>query len=120
MKKFLTLIVAAAAACIAVPNAEARPKHAGHTYVSGRSACGCVVYSQRFISYYDHCGHPVYSVRALPVNHRCRPTVHHPKYRTKHVHPKPGYYRNERGISISFGSHHSSHGSHHSKNGHRR
>ena len=110
MKKFLTLLIVSAAAFIAAPKAEARPPHPGHTYVSGRTSCGCVVYSQKFIAYYDHCGRPVYSVRALPVTHRCRPPVHYhqsrcqPQYRTQYVQPQPGYYRNNRGISISFGN----------------
>ena len=81
MKKFLTLIIIAAATFAAAPKADARPHHPGHTYVSGRTSCGCPVYSQRFIAYYDHCGHPVYSVRTLPVTHRCRRVVHHqPQY----------------------------------------
>ncbi|MGB6223498.1 hypothetical protein [Haloferula sp.] len=104
MKKFLTLIIIAAAAFVATPNAEARPYHAGHTYVSGRSSCGCPVYSQRFIAYYDQCGRPIYSVRRLPITHRCRPKAYY--------HPQPRrvshgvHYSNNRGVY--FNSHPSS------------
>ena len=94
MKKLLTLLIVAAAAFVAAPKAEARPPHAGHTYVSGRSSCGCVVYSQRFIAYYDHCGRPVYSVRALPVTHRCRHAV---QYRRAQYRPHYSYPSRSRG-----------------------
>lgn len=84
MKKFLTLMIIAAATIAAVPRAEARPRYSGNKYVSGRTSCGCPVYTQRHISYHDHCGHPVYQYRRLPVIHRCRPPV---RYRSTYRYP---------------------------------
>ncbi|MEP4077791.1 hypothetical protein [Haloferula sp.] len=117
MKKLLTLMIVAAAAFIAVPQAEARPGVHG-AYVSSRTSCGCAVYTQRYISYYDRCGHPVYKYRRLPISHRCRTTVyHHPKQRTiyqpRYVSPTRSYsYGTSRGRSYSSSSNRSSYSSH--------
>jgi len=45
------------------------------TSVSRYLSCGCPVYSQRYISYIDPYGYPVYDYRVLAVNHVCRPVV---------------------------------------------
>lgn len=73
MKKILTLITIAAATFIAAPQAKADHAHGTSTYVSGRTSCGCQVYTQRYVAYYDRCGNPVFSYRTLPVSHHCRP-----------------------------------------------
>jgi len=51
--------------------ADAQYYGGGSTYVSGRAACGCPVYTQRYVAHYNHCGQPVYRYRTLPVRHNC-------------------------------------------------
>lgn len=113
MKKFLTLMIIAATTFAVTTNAEARPRYHGHTYVSGRTSCGCPVYSQRYVARYDRCGTPVFSVRRLPQAHRCRtavrPRVHYrystPRtvYRSQRSHYQP-YYGKSRGHGRGYSS----------------
>ncbi len=78
MKNLFALLTVIGAGFVAAPDAEARPYcNSGHTYVSHRTSCGCPVYKQSYIAYYDHCGNPVWRTRVLPVNHQCRHNVHY-------------------------------------------
>ena len=52
--------------------ADAQYYSGGSSYVSGRASCGCPVYTQRYVAYYNHCGQPVYRYRTLPIRHSCR------------------------------------------------
>lgn len=74
MKNLFALLTVIGAGFIAAPDAEARPGcNNGHTYVSHYTSCGCPVYVQRYVAYYDRCsGRPIYRTRTLSVNHRCR------------------------------------------------
>ena len=100
MKKLLTFMIIAATAFIAVPKAEARPG-SHHSYVSGRTSCGCPIYTQRYIAYYDGCGHPVYRTRSLPVSHRCRTTVHRQAYPHHRSTRSSVRYHHSRGASYN-------------------
>lgn len=74
MKNLFALLTVIGTGFIAAPEAEARPGcNSGHTYVSHHTSCGCPVYVQRYVAYYDQCtGRPIYRTRTLSVNHRCR------------------------------------------------
>jgi hypothetical protein len=74
MKNLFALLTVIGAGFIAAPDAEARPGcNSSHTYVSHYTSCGCPVYVQRYVAYYDRCtGRPIYRTRTLSVNHRCR------------------------------------------------
>ena len=55
------------------PQADAGGYYGGNrSYVSSRAHCGCPIYSQRYVAYYNRCGQPVYRVRNMPVRHSCR------------------------------------------------
>ncbi|MEM1084015.1 MAG: hypothetical protein AAGI48_07805 [Verrucomicrobiota bacterium] len=110
MKTFLTLLIAVAATFATAGTADAGPRYHGHTYVSGRTSCGCPVYSQRFVAYYDRCGTPVYSVRRLPAVHRCRgkarARVYYNHVPRRTYSQSRTYYRNGYGRTHSRGYRH--------------
>ncbi len=91
--RFLCSLLAATLAFAFAPKAEAQYRSARHqhTYVSNHRPCGCAVYTQRFVRYYDRCGRPVFGHRVLPVRHNCRPAYaaprhYHPRARARAVH----------------------------------
>lgn len=76
----LTVATAALTWFGAASTASARPHHHGGgyaptTFVSSYGRCGCAVYQQRYVAFYDGYGRPVWRVRTMPVSHRCRPAV---------------------------------------------
>ncbi|MFC5050789.1 hypothetical protein ACFPK9_09195 [Rubritalea spongiae] len=82
MKTFkkITPIAALVAAMFAVApqQAEARGKghHHSHTYASGRTSCGCAIYTKRVVKGHDRHGRPVYAYYRQPVKHHCN-SVHY-------------------------------------------
>lgn len=101
MKKLIAIAIAAIATLIAIPNAEARPYGQRSVFVSGHSACGCPIYSKRYIAFYDRCDRPVYRTRLLPVRHQCRHSVRASRnhYRNEYVRSHR-YYNERRGLQI--------------------
>ena len=87
MKRILlTLVLPLLITTGLAPRAEAGRCYGGSsTYISGRTHCGCPIYSQRYVAYYTRCGQPVFQVRVLPVNHQCR-SRHYQPYRHGHGH----------------------------------
>lgn len=91
--RFLCSLLVATVAFALAPKADAQchsVRHQ-HTYVSNHRPCGCAVYQQRFVRYYDRCGRPIYGYRTLPVRHNCRPACivprhPHPRTRARTVH----------------------------------
>jgi hypothetical protein len=68
------------------PRAEASRCYGGtSTYVSGRTHCGCPIYTQRYVAYYNHCGQPVFRYRTLPVRHSCHRRSYHYRHGCKQV-----------------------------------
>lgn len=102
MKNLFALLTVIGAGFVAAPDAEARPygHHASHLVVSHHTSCGCPVYKQRYVAFYDRCGNPVFRYRILPVSHHCR-AVHHPRrgggYRPEVIHPRHGHGRHTSG-----------------------
>ncbi len=66
MKTILILLTIIGAQFIAAPNADAQTCSTQHTYVSGRTSCGCPIQTVRYIAYYDRCGYPIYRSRTQP------------------------------------------------------
>lgn len=93
MKNLFALLTVIGAGFIAAPDAEARPGcNSGHTYVSHYTNCGCPVYVQRYVAYYDRCsGRPIYRTRTLSVNHRCRSHHGHGYSQRGHGYSQHGY-----------------------------
>ena len=80
MKKLLTLLsVFATLFALAPMQAEARGHcNTGTTvYVSGRTSCGCPIYTKKVFRYYDCHGYPVYAYYRLPVKHTCQHRNNH-------------------------------------------
>ncbi|MCU0796460.1 MAG: hypothetical protein MUF31_11045 [Akkermansiaceae bacterium] len=106
MKNIIALLAAAFAAFASVNTAEAQ-SCGNRIYVTGRTSCGCPIYAERYVAYYDRCGNPVYQVRYVPVNHRCRPAAPpcrpaiRPIVRRVPVHPVP--YRPSHGWGRGVG-----------------
>lgn len=86
MKRLLSLIAVAAATLVAAPRAEAGHRTHASIYVTARTSCGCPVYAQTYVAYYDHWDRPVYRTRRLPVRHQC----HRHRVRYRQV-PEPCY-----------------------------
>ena len=96
----LLIITATALAGLLLPQtAEAGYSscNTGYTYQSGRSSCGCPVYTRRVVAGYDCYNRPVYRYYSVPVVHRCRHTRSH-SY-TSHYTPSRHY-----GYSRSYSS----------------
>ena len=114
MKTLLITLATVLLGLVALPNtAEARSCSTGssHTYHSGRSSCGCSIYTRRVITGYDCYNRPSYRYYSVPVTHSCRShyssTYHrghsnHYSHRSRHS--------NHRSRHTSHRSHHSSHG----------
>lgn len=111
MKKLIAIIATAVVGLIAAPQeAEAGHASVSFTYQSGRSSCGCPIYTKRHFHGYDCYRRPIYRYVHVPVTHRCRShavSPHHyrhgrfyykssrhhrpvPHYRSHHG-PRPGY-----------------------------
>lgn len=80
--KTLLAIAAVALAGLAFPQtAEAGHSRcdSSYTYVSGRTSCGCPIYTKRIFSGYDCYHRPIYRYVSVPVVHRCnhRSSYHH-------------------------------------------
>ncbi|MGC4013036.1 MAG: hypothetical protein QM755_00755 [Luteolibacter sp.] len=72
MKRIALSLAAAAMAFFgATPQAEARYYGGPSTYVSSYARCGCPIYVQRYIAFYDGWGRPIWRTRVLPIQHRC-------------------------------------------------
>ena len=83
MKRLIAILAVATTGLVLFPQtAAAGHSRVGVTYQSGRSSCGCPVYTRRSIKGYDCYRRPVYRYVRVPVIHRCR---HHgnaaPRYR---------------------------------------
>ena len=79
MKKPFVLLAVALVSLFAAPAAEARG--CGRSYVSYHRSCGGPAWIETYIAFYDHCGHPVFRTRIIPVRrHYYRPS------------PPPVYY----------------------------
>ncbi|BCX47690.1 hypothetical protein HAHE_15980 [Haloferula helveola] len=95
MKHLLTLLTVIGAGFVAAPDAEARPHQhnsCSTTYVSGHTSCGCPIYTQRYVAYYDRFGRAIYRYQTLPVNHHCR----HRVVRQPQCHTPQPRYQNSR------------------------
>lgn len=66
MKKPIILFAVALVSLFAAPAAEARGHHS-RAYVSFHRSCGGPAWVETYIAYYDHCGHPVFRKRVVPV-----------------------------------------------------
>lgn len=75
MTKFIAIAATILTGLVVLPErAEAGRVTASFTYQSGRTACGCPVYTRRYVAGYDCYRRPVYRYVAVPVAHRC---AHH-------------------------------------------
>jgi len=75
----------------AAPEASARP-HRDHcecrtsTYFSHYAPCGCPVYVERYVAFFDEYGDPVWKTRVIPIDHHCEPSHEcGPEYRYREV-----------------------------------
>ena len=107
MKKLLLSLVAAVSAVFLLPqSAEARgcSSDRGYTYVSGRTNCGCPIYTKRVLRYYDCHGQAVYAYHRQPVTHGCRQHQrghrHSSSYRSNNSRSSQFSYVSQRGRSI--------------------
>lgn len=80
MKKPFILMAVALVSLFATPAAEARG--CGRSYVSYHRSCGGPAWIETYIAFYDHCGHPVFRTRIIPVprryyRHSCPPPVYY-------------------------------------------
>ena len=98
MKKLVATIAAAVTGLIAFPDKAEAGVHVSFTYQSGRSSCGCPIYTKRYVAGYDCHHRPVYRYVHVPVTHRCGPPVivhpHHRGniyYKHSRKHCKPVY-----------------------------
>ncbi|MBL49975.1 MAG: hypothetical protein CMP28_13640 [Roseibacillus sp.] len=69
---FKTLFLVAAVALpglFCAPRAEAGPLHQSVTYRSGTTACGCPIYTRRYVRGYDSCRRPIYGYCRVPLSH---------------------------------------------------
>lgn len=110
MKKVITLFAILAAAFVMSPQVveagHGSSRSSVYTYVSGRSSCGCAIYTKRVFCHYDRYGHPVYTYHRQPVTHRCS------QYRSSRGHGhgyghsshRPVQYQYYRGSSRGSGS----------------
>ena len=81
MKKPIILLAVALVSLFAAPAAEARG--CGRSYVSYHRSCGGPAWVETYIAFYDHCGHPVFRTRVIPVRrhyHAPRPSCPPPYY----------------------------------------
>jgi hypothetical protein len=68
MKKLIGILTLGIVAMIATPTAEARHSRGpSRVYVEYHRSCRGPAYVERYIAYYDHCGHPVWRTRVIPV-----------------------------------------------------
>lgn len=109
MKRIALSLAAAAMAFFgATPQAEARHYSSGSsTYVSSYARCGCPIYVQRYVAFYDGWGRPVWRTRVLPIQHRCgwgRPSYYRGGYSTPYRggYTYGGYGYHRPGIVIRF------------------
>ena len=74
MNKLLTILATTLLTLIATPNkAEAGVKiGSSYTYVSGRSHCGCPIYTKRVVSGFSSYRKPIYSYYRLPSRCNCQ------------------------------------------------
>ena len=86
MKKILGILTIAIATVFAAPSADARHYHRpSRTYVEFHRSCRGPAWVERYVAYYDSCGHPVFRTRVIPIRrHR-----HHHHY--DHVVVRPGF-----------------------------
>ena len=73
--KTLLAIAAVALTGLALPQkAEAGHSscNSSYTYQSGRTSCGCPIYTKRIFNGYDCYRRPIYRYISVPVVHRCR------------------------------------------------
>ncbi|MGJ8672803.1 hypothetical protein [Rubritalea sp.] len=122
--KKITPVLAAAAAMFAFTPQQVEARDHGHnqhsqTYASGRTNCGCAIYTKRVVKGYDCHGRPVYAHYSQPVKHSCKSShyrpaprsysscrTHTPSYRTTYNHSsrKSTYSNSRSGISVSYRS----------------
>ncbi|MBK1834500.1 hypothetical protein [Roseibacillus ishigakijimensis] len=97
MKKALAAVSAFILALVALPNTAQAEIHirigSSKTYISGRTSCGCAIYTKRVVCGFDRFHRPVYSYHRQPVRCTCRsvrraPIVHH-----RHVYHHPAPHR---------------------------
>jgi len=91
LMKHLLLPVAVAALTWfgATPEASARPhrdRYECNTHFSHYAPCGCPVYVERYVAFFDEYGDPVWKTRVIPVAHHCEPSHEcGPEYRYREV-----------------------------------
>jgi hypothetical protein len=87
MKPYLLTATTLVTLLGAAPEASARPRRETcerSSEVWRYTRCGCPVYSERYVAWFDEYGDPVWRRRELPVVHRCEPEpprCHEPEYR---------------------------------------
>ncbi|BCU76607.1 hypothetical protein [Luteolibacter sp. LG18] len=96
MKRIAISLAAAALAFFgATPNAEARHySSSSRVYVSSYARCGCPIYVQRYVAFYDGWGRPVWRTRILPIRHTCgwgRPAPYYGSYSRSYTPYYGGY-----------------------------
>ena len=87
MKKLIAIAATALVGLVAFPeSAEAGRSSVSYTYQSGRSSCGCPIYTKRYVRSYDCYRRPIYRYARVPVVHRC--SSHSGRHHSSHS----GYY----------------------------
>lgn len=73
MKTLLAIAATALVGLVTPQTAEAGHSscNTGYTYQSGRSSCGCPIYTKRVLYSYDCYRRPLYRYYSVPVVHRC-------------------------------------------------
>ena len=90
MKKPIAIAAAILTSIVAFPQkAEAGYSSVSFTYQSGRSACGCPIYTKRYVAGYDCYRRPIYRYVSVPVVHRCS----HESHRSHYIHSNRNHCR---------------------------